>query len=279
MCIRDRWYQRRVHGDYFCFNPMNLKSFASLLFVLVLVKGSQLTHEYLIDISRDGENYNITPRYITPQRTLIWLHGLGNSSAGFLPFFKEYYKQKRPNFRVVLVTAPIRNVTVGGGRQITSWFDIKDFDITIENFQEKISVSEVEDSASIIRPHIDRAVAYHNNDSKKVFIGGFSQGCCMSLFTGLQFGQTLGGILAFSGFLFPIIEPDPTQESIPILLSHGKVDKVIQYNLAVATYERLRQGKHSFFENFMDNIGHVFEYNMITVMEGYFNQIDDELKS
>jgi predicted esterase len=50
---------------------------------------------------------------------------------------------------------------------------------------------------------------------KKLFIGGFSQGCCMSILCGLAIKyyiillyirETIGGILAFSGYFLPSVE-------------------------------------------------------------------------
>lgn len=36
----------------------------------------------------------------------------------------------------------------------------------------------------------------------KIFVGGFSQGCAVSLLYGLTTKQKLGGVIGYSGFLF-----------------------------------------------------------------------------
>lgn len=73
-------------------------------------------------------------------------------------------------------------------------------------------------------------------DPSRVFIGGMSQGCVMSLYTGLTSKCKLGGILGFSGFYFPYIEENEESSLTPILISHGKEDKDIPWSFAEKTY-------------------------------------------
>jgi phospholipase/carboxylesterase len=68
-------------------------------------------------------------------------------------------------------------------------------------------------------------------DSRKVYVGGFSQGCCMALHA-LKLPKRLGGIIACSGFLFPITEISHENAETPIFISHGKLDFTIQWLLA-----------------------------------------------
>lgn len=60
-----------------------------------------------------------------PYFSLIWLHGLGDSSAGFLDFFEHKLSPVSKGARVKLLHAPIRPVTINGGMKMTSWYDIK----------------------------------------------------------------------------------------------------------------------------------------------------------
>src|SRR5947209_6177658 len=52
--------------------------------------------------------------------TIIWLHGLGDSSDGFADLFAEYAPS---NTRVVLPNAPVRPITVNGGARMQGWYD------------------------------------------------------------------------------------------------------------------------------------------------------------
>ena len=57
--------------------------------------------------------------------SLIWLHGLGDSSAGFLDFFNIPGSPVFNGARVKLLHAPIQPVTINGGQSMPSWYDIK----------------------------------------------------------------------------------------------------------------------------------------------------------
>ena len=58
---------------------------------------------------------------------MIFLHGLGDSAEGFYDSFAE--EEWTPNnCRVVLPTAPTQAVTLNGGIEMNSWFDIYNVD-------------------------------------------------------------------------------------------------------------------------------------------------------
>mmetsp|Transcript_18310 Transcript_18310/g.2528 ORF Transcript_18310/g.2528 Transcript_18310/m.2528 type:complete len:97 (+) Transcript_18310:31-321(+) len=91
-------------------------------------------------------NYNIEKKgtkgehiYLNPKgghtHTLIFMHGLGDTAAGYLDIFTGHMNPVSATTRVVLLTAPIRTVTVNMGMQMTSWFDFKDFVVTESNFE------------------------------------------------------------------------------------------------------------------------------------------------
>lgn len=66
--------------------------------------------------------------FLTPELakfSLIWLHGLGDSSAGFLDYFRLPESPVFRGARVKLLQAPIRPVTINGGMKMPSWYDIK----------------------------------------------------------------------------------------------------------------------------------------------------------
>ena len=59
------------------------------------------------------------------------MHGLGDTPAGFTDLFGSIeYSPFLKSTRVVLPCAPIRKVTINFGMESTSWFDIKDFQIS-----------------------------------------------------------------------------------------------------------------------------------------------------
>ena len=58
---------------------------------------------------------------------------------------------------------------------------------------------DMEKSGDRIKQLIKDEVKNVNNDYSKIFVGGFSQGACMSFHIGLSFEYTLGGIVTFCG--------------------------------------------------------------------------------
>jgi predicted esterase len=57
--------------------------------------------------------------------TIVWCHGLGDSSAGFSDLFRYYICPKLQNTRVVLPNAPSRPITINMGMKMPGWYDIK----------------------------------------------------------------------------------------------------------------------------------------------------------
>lgn len=51
----------------------------------------------------------------------------------------------------------------------------------------------------------------------------------MTLRTGLTFDKTLGGLLVFSGFLFPHLVEHDNNKNTHILISHGELDPLLPW--------------------------------------------------
>lgn len=89
---------------------------------------------------------------------------------------------------------------------MNSWYDIKTLNrpknLTLEDNLKNYSQEEILDSVQIVRKYIDEEVAKLGNDPSKVFIGGFSQGCAISLATMMHYDNgVLGGCLGLSGMM------------------------------------------------------------------------------
>ncbi|KAL4512888.1 hypothetical protein ABPG72_017573 [Tetrahymena utriculariae] len=200
---------------------------------------------------RRGQDIILTPKS-GHERTLIWLHGLGDSAEGFYDVFDSPVDPTPEKTKIVLLTAPERPVTVNGGYVCNSWYDIKSLDKNTMKEEDLYSVSEVKDSYEIIQKTIDEEIQILGN-SKKIFIGGFSQGCSMSIYTGITYPSVLGGIIGLSGYFFKFIEInnlEQTRYEMPIFLSHGESDDVVPFLLARQSYQRLlAQFKNSKFQN------------------------------
>jgi len=74
-------------------------------------------------------------------------------------------------------------------------------------------------------------------------LAGFSQGCAMTLLTGLRAPQRLAGLLGMSGYL-PLAATTAAERSAanrdtPIFLAHGRMDPVVPFERGTATRDAL----------------------------------------
>ena len=118
--------------------------------------------------------------------TLIFLHGLGDSAEGFVDVFAEN-DVVPATCKVVLPTAPRKPVSCNNGYVMNSWFDIYNLSGTPESLEEirkEYSQDDLKESIAYLTELVRKeADLIEGKDTKRVFIGGFSQGCMVSLAT------------------------------------------------------------------------------------------------
>jgi phospholipase/carboxylesterase len=156
---------------------------------------------------------------------VIWLHGLGDSGAGFAPVVPVLNLPKDHSIRFIFPNAPKQPVTINNGFVMPSWYDINNNNLHNRADMTGVLISETLVRA-LINEQIDNGIAASN-----IVLAGFSQGGVMSLFTGLRFEHKLAGILALSCYL-PIKDQLPSEVSAankttPILQHHGEQDNVV----------------------------------------------------
>lgn len=156
---------------------------------------------------------------------VIWLHGLGDSGAGFAPVVPALGLPDDHCIRFVFPHAPEQAVTINQGYIMRAWYDIKSMDL--HNRADMPGVLESEQAViALIQEQIDSGIP-----ANKIVLAGFSQGGVMSLFTALRYPETLAGIMALSCYL-PTGDVLPTNLSeankqTPILQHHGEQDDVV----------------------------------------------------
>ena len=127
--------------------------------------------------------------------------------------------------RFVFPHAPVRPVTINGGYQMRAWYDILGADL-----QRREDEAGLRESARAIAALIDRererGIAAH-----RIVLAGFSQGCAMTLLTGLRYPERLAGLAGMSGYL-PLADSTAAERSeanrdVPIFLAHGSEDEIV----------------------------------------------------
>jgi len=140
---------------------------------------------------------------------MVVLHGLGDSLDGWR-WFPE--AMNLPGLNYLLVNAP--DDYYGG----YSWFDLNDLPPGIQRSR-KLLFELLDDLRTQGFP------------AEQITLGGFSQGCLMSVETGLRYPHRLAGIVGISGWIF---EPEKLLRELPavahqqrLLMTHGTEDPMV----------------------------------------------------
>ncbi|MDH3000971.1 phospholipase [Chelonobacter oris] len=198
------------------------------------------------------------PLLITPPAAtacVIFLHGLTGSGFDFKPV-AERLALRLPHTRFVLPHAPVRAVTWAGNQAVSAWYDLPGSHLRQSNFLQNEDEAGLSAATAYLHHLIDEQVA-QGIDSRRLFIGGFSQGCALSLLAGLRYAAPLGGIFGLSGYL-PLAaqwpQCHPANRHTPIFVGHGEQDQTITLAQISKGYALLAQERDFSFQRYP--IGH-----------------------
>ena len=160
-----------------------------------------------------------------PEVAVIWLHGLGADGSDFVPIVRELDLSGCPAIRFVFPHAPTMPVTINYGYVMRAWYDILGTDLTYREDEAGLRKSQV-----LVEELIAREKA-RGIPANRIVLAGFSQGCAMTLQTGLRHPEKLAGLLGLSGYL-PIhmtveAERHGANHETPIFLAHGRSDPIV----------------------------------------------------
>ncbi len=173
-----------------------------------------------------------------PLWSIIWLHGLGADNTDFQDLPRLLQLPPNEAVRFLLPNAPKRPITLNGGVVMRGWYDIVGLDMA-----RRVDEDGLKDARSRVVALIDQETA-RGISAHKIFVGGFSQGGAVSLYTALRHDEALAGIIALSTYL-PLadrLEEDISTENreIPIFMGHGQMDPLVPLSLAEQGLETLR---------------------------------------
>jgi len=172
-----------------------------------------------------------------PTASMIVLHGLGADGNDFVPIAEELDLRAVGPVRFVFPHAPTMPVTINGGYVMRAWYDILGTDLARREDEAGLRRSQALVESLIARER-RRGV-----ESMRIVLAGFSQGCAMTLLTGLRAAERLAGLVGLSGYL-PLAdrlaaERTPINADLPIFLAHGRHDPVIPIDRAIASRDVL----------------------------------------
>jgi len=173
----------------------------------------------------------------SPTSSIIVLHGLGADGNDFVPIAEQLQLDAIGPVRFIFPHAPTRPVTINGGYVMRAWYDILEPVLDRREDEAGLRASQADINALIAR-EVERGVP-----ASRIVLMGFSQGCAMSLLTGLRHVERLAGVAGLSGYL-PLAaktaaERSPANADLPIFLAHGTVDPVVALDRAAAARDAL----------------------------------------
>ena len=177
-----------------------------------------------------------------PTATILILHGLGADGNDFVPIAQELQLDQVGPVRFIFPHAPVMPVTINNGYRMRAWYDILGFGEDAPQDEAGLRKSQQLVDALLQREK-DRGVPAH-----RIVLGGFSQGCAISLMTGLRHPERLAGIMGLSGYL-PLADKTAAERSsaslqTPIFLAHGTHDEVVGLDRAEASRDALQALGH-----------------------------------
>ena len=177
-----------------------------------------------------------------PRASVIVLHGLGADGHDFVPIVQELELAAAGPLRFVFPHAPMRPVTINAGYVMRAWYDILGNDLQRQEDEAGLRASQAEIEALIERER-QRGI-----DASRIVLMGFSQGCAVSLLTGLRYPERLAGIVGLSGYL-PLAASTAAERSaanadVPIFLAHGRLDPIVTFARGAASRDALRALGH-----------------------------------
>ena len=152
-----------------------------------------------------------------PKNAVILCHGYGGDGKD-ISILASYWKFHLPDTIFICPDAPERCAASPTGFQ---WFDL--MDQTKEQILSKSLVAE-----NKLNKLIDEVKEQNGLSADQIAISGFSQGCMISLQTGLKRKDKINSIIGYSG---KIIDTDHLSKNIAskpnIILMHGDKDQVV----------------------------------------------------
>ena len=175
-----------------------------------------------------------------PAWSLIFLHGLGADGHDFAPLPGQMRLPAAVRF--VFPHAPVTPVTINGGLAMPAWYDILTLD-----WNGPEDAAGVRNSARDLQRLISRETE-RGIPSSRIFIGGFSQGGSVALFTGPRHPDPLAGIIALSTWMPQpatlAAENSEANRSLPVFMAHGTHDSTIPMMFGARARDQLREQGH-----------------------------------
>ena len=181
-----------------------------------------------------------------PKSAVILCHGYGGDGKD-ISILANYWRAHLPDTIFICPDAPEKCAASPIGFQ---WFDLMD-----QNPEQVLSKSLVAEDK--LNKLIDEVKAENNLLANQIVIGGFSQGCMISLQTGIKRKDTINSIVGYSGRIIDTEHLNKNITSRPnILLMHGDIDQVVPVNSLLVAKDFFNKNNYKIESQIFKNCEH-----------------------
>jgi len=180
------------------------------------------------------------------ESAVILCHGYGGDGKD-ISLLANYWRNYLPKTIFLCPDAPeICKVNPSGFQ----WFDL--MDQTSDQILAKSLVAEMK-----LNKFIDEVKEKNNLNSNQIALVGFSQGCMISLQTGIKRKDQLKCIVGYAGKIIDINHLEKNINSKPnIMLMHGNKDQVVPVNFLLEAKEFFNKNNYPVETKIFENCEH-----------------------
>jgi phospholipase/carboxylesterase len=174
----------------------------------------------------------------SPDRAVIWLHGLGADGHDFEPVVPHLLWPGAPAIRFVFPHAEMRPVTINGGMSMRAWYDIVSIDGDRGHDAAGIERS-VQQTRELIAREVARGIA-----PEHIVLAGFSQGGAIAIQLALRYQPPLAGLMALSTYLLLADRLQSEADGltkVPAFVAHGEADPMVPVAMGKVVANTLRE--------------------------------------
>ncbi len=169
-----------------------------------------------------------------PKNAVILCHGYGGDGKD-IAILASYWRAHLNETIFICPDAPEKCAASPTGYQ---WFDL--MDQTAEQILSKALVAE-----NKLNKLIDEVKSKYQLSANKIMLGGFSQGCMLTLQTGIKRKDKINSVIGYSGRIISTEHLSKNINSRPnIILMHGDLDQVVTIESFLEAKEFF--GKHNY---------------------------------
>ena len=181
-----------------------------------------------------------------PKNAVILCHGYGGDGKD-ISILAGYWRTFLPETIFICPDAPEKCAASPSGFQ---WFDLLD-----QSEEQILSKSLIAENK--LNQLIDEVKQKNDLNSDQIIIGGFSQGCMLTLQTGIKRKDKINSIIGYSG---KIINTDHLSKNINskpnIFLMHGDSDQVVTIDAFLEAKDFFKKNRYEIETKIFENCEH-----------------------